>query len=55
MSYYEDQLNQIKTKDTQFDPTFKIFANGNGEDTKNISLNKITAKVLIDWLKKNYE
>jgi hypothetical protein len=52
--YYLDQLNKVKPGMTEYAPTVKIFANTNGEDTKNISLNKESAAILIEWLKTNF-
>ncbi|MEK6879628.1 MAG: amidase family protein, partial [Nanoarchaeota archaeon] len=53
-TYYKDQLNLIEVGKTEYAPTFKIFANGNGQDTKNISLNADSAKELIKWLTDNF-
>lgn len=53
MSYYENELNKV-TLTGEHAPTFKIFANGNGEDTKHISLNDESAAALINWLKNNF-
>lgn len=53
-TYYKDQFNRIEVGKTEYAPTVKIFANGNGEDTKNISLNKESAKDLIKWLSDNF-
>lgn len=52
--YYADQLKRIEVGKTEYRPTFKIFANTNGEDTEHIGLNDISAKVLIEWLKNNF-
>lgn len=53
-NYYLDQLNKVKPGLTDYAPSIKVFANGNGEDTKHLSLNEESAAVLIDWLKNNY-
>ena len=53
-NYYFEQLNKVKPGLTEYSPTFKIFANGNGEDTKNLSLNDESARELINWLKNNF-
>ncbi len=52
--FYKDQLSKVLPNKTQYAPTFKIFANLNGEDTKHISLNNDSAKALIQWLMENY-
>lgn len=52
--YYKNQLDNVKPNLTQYAPTVKIFANGNGQDTKHLSLNNESAKVLIEWLETNY-
>jgi len=52
--YYSAQLEKVKPLATEYDPTIKIFANGNGEDTKHISLNFESAAVLVEWLTVNY-
>jgi len=53
-TYYVSELNKVTPKVTIYPPTFKIYANGNGEDTKHISLNKESALVLINWLTNNF-
>ena len=52
--YYRTQLDRIEPNKTEYAPTIKVFANGNGTDTNNLSLNKESAEVLIEWLTKNY-
>lgn len=52
--YYKSQLAKVQPHATQYPPTFKVFANGNGENTNHISLNDVSAKALIDWLRENY-
>ena len=54
MNYYFEQLENLKAKETKFNPKIKIFANGNGKDTNFLDLNEESAIVLIDWLQKNY-
>jgi len=54
MNYYTDELNKVKPNATEFAPTIKVFANGNGQDTKNLSLNKESAEALIEWLKEHF-
>jgi hypothetical protein len=53
-NYYLTELNKIDPSQTIYAPTVKIFANGNGTDTKHITLNKESAETLIYWLKKNF-
>jgi len=53
-TYYTDQLNRIEVEKTEYAPTVKLFANGNGRDTNNISLNKESAQALIEWLTTNF-
>lgn len=53
-NHYTSELKKVRPELTPYAPTIKIFSNGNGEDTKHLSLNEESAKVLIDWLKKNY-
>ena len=52
--YYKSQLENVKPNLTEYPPTVKIFANGNGQDTKHLSLNNESAKVLIEWLENNF-
>jgi hypothetical protein len=52
--YYKSQLDNVKPNLTQYAPTVKIFANGNGQDTKHLSLNNESAKELIKWLENNF-
>jgi hypothetical protein len=52
--YYNSELSKVNIGSTEYAPTFKIFANGNGQDTKHISLNNESAKELINFLKINY-
>ena len=52
--YYTNQLTNVKPHATEYAPTFKVFANGNGNDTKHISLNEESAAVLISWLTDNF-
>lgn len=53
-NYYLSELNKIDPLQTIYAPTVKIFANGNGQDTKHITLNKESAEALIYWLNKNF-
>jgi hypothetical protein len=53
-NYYKSELTKVRPNLTPYAPTIKVFCNGNGKDTKHLSLNEESAKVLIDWLKKNY-
>lgn len=53
-TYYADQLAKVDPKATIYPPTIKVFANGNGENTNNISLNAESARVLVDWLQSNF-
>lgn len=52
--YYADELSKVNPHLTEYSPTVKIFANGNGDNTKNLSLNDESAAVLIKWLKNNF-
>ena len=52
--YYQKQLEKVEVNKTEFAPNIKVFANGNGEDTKYLSLNKESAEVLIKWLTDNF-
>jgi hypothetical protein len=52
--YYTYELNKVKVGLTEYAPTIKVFANGNGDNTKNLSLNKESAAVLIKWLTDNF-
>lgn len=54
MNYYESEFSKVKPELTPYSPTIKIFANGNGEDTKNISLHDVSASELIFWLANNF-
>ena len=53
-SYYLREFQNVTPNTTKHAPTIKIFANGNGEDTKHVSLNKQSATALIEWLKANF-
>jgi hypothetical protein len=52
--YYNSELSKVNIGATKYAPTFKIFANGNGQDTKHISLNNESAKELINFLQTNF-
>lgn len=52
--YYNYELSKVQVGLTEYSPTIKVFANGNGDDTKHLSLNNESAKVLIEWLKNNF-
>lgn len=52
--HYANEFNGITPHATKYAPTIKIFANGNGEDTRHIDLNKKSATALIQWLNENY-
>lgn len=54
MNYYRNELSKVKPELTEYAPTVKIFANGNGEDTKHLSLNKDSAIEIIGWLAENF-
>jgi hypothetical protein len=54
MNYYFEQLENTKPQETKFNPKIKIFANGEGKDTNFLDLNEESAKILIEWLNKNY-
>ena len=53
-NYYKSELDKVKVGQTEYAPTIKVFANGNGENTKNLSLNEESARVLIEWLQNNF-
>jgi hypothetical protein len=55
-NFYRNELDKIEPLKTNgyYEPTIQIFANGNGEDTKEFSLNKESAKELIKWLADNF-
>jgi hypothetical protein len=53
-TYYQDELNKVQPHKTEYSCSVKISANGNGQDTKNLNLNKDSAKALVEWLQKNY-
>jgi hypothetical protein len=52
--YYRDQLKGINPGLTEYAPTVKVFANGNGTDTNHLDLNRESAEALIEWLKANF-
>ncbi len=52
--YYKSELAKVEVGKTEYLPTIKVFANGNGADTKHMDLNKKSAEVLIAWLTKNF-
>jgi hypothetical protein len=54
ISHYSSEFEKIDAHATKYAPTIKIFANGNGEDTRHIDLNKKSATALIQWLTDNY-
>lgn len=54
ITYYKGQLNRIQVNKTEYSPTIKVFANGNGTDTNHLSLNEESAKALIEWLQTNF-
>lgn len=53
-NYYASELSKVEVGKIAFAPTIKVFANGNGEDTKHMDLNKESARVLINWLQNNF-
>lgn len=52
--YYLREFKSVTPHATKYAPTIKIFANGNGEDTRHIDLNEKSATALIQWLTDNY-
>ncbi len=55
VSYYREQLNKISINPkSEYASSVKVFGNGNGEDTKHLSLNQESAQDLINWLKDNF-
>lgn len=54
IDYYKSQLSKVEVGKTQFAPTIKVFSNGNGNDTKHMSLNKNSAAELVKWLTDNF-
>ena len=54
MNYYKEQLEKIHVKEEGFSPKVKVYANGSGEDTNFLDLNKESAAILIEWLQENF-
>ena len=54
MNYYQSEFSKVKPELSPYWPYIKIFANGNGDDTKNISLHEESVKELIYWLSYNF-
>jgi len=54
MNYYESEFSKVKPELTPYFPLVKIFANGNGEDTKYITIHEESASELIFWLANNF-
>jgi hypothetical protein len=54
MNYYESEFSKVKPELTPYSPFVKIFANGNGEDTKYITIHEQSASELIFWLANNF-
>ena len=54
MNYYESEFSKVRPENTPYFPSVKIFANGNGEDTKNIPIHEESSKELIFWLANNF-
>ena len=52
VSYYQKELNRINVNG-EYPPSIIVF-DGNGDKTKQLSLNKESAKDLIQWLKNNF-
>ena len=52
LNYYQKQLEVIDTKN-EYAPTIQI-KDANGDKTKNMDLNKDSAKVLVVWLQNNF-
>lgn len=52
--YYANQLDKIKIGLTEYSPTIKVFANGNGNDTNHLDLNAESAAAIATWLKNNF-
>lgn len=50
VNYYKDQLKDLQLN--EWAPTIKITSSG--KSTKNMDLNKESAKVLIEWLTDNF-
>lgn len=53
VSYYQRELNRINVNG-EYPPSIIVF-DGNGDKTKQLSLNKESAKDLIQWLKNNFK
>jgi len=51
-NYYSGELAKINTN-SEFAPTIKI-TGSNGNQTKQLSINKESAEVLIKWLQNNF-
>jgi hypothetical protein len=54
LDFYNSELSRVKVGLTDYCPTLKVHANGNGEDTKHISLHKESAKILVKWLTEKF-
>lgn len=54
-TYYKDQLNKVVTTN-EFAPSIKIVSNTGlvSQETKYLSLNEKSAKVLIEWLNNHF-
>ena len=50
-NYYQLELNKVNTK-SEYPPTIKI--NSITGNTKNLTLNKESAEILINWLQINF-
>lgn len=50
LNYYYSQLEKIEIGKTEYLPTIKIFANGNGTDTNHLSLTPEMCGMLCSWL-----
>lgn len=53
-NYYQIQLDRIDPSKTPIPPSIKIFANGNGIDTNNLTINKECAQEVIYFLATNF-
>ena len=47
-------MSKVDPSKSEYAPTLKVFANGNGEDTNHLSLSEESASELIFWLANNF-
>ena len=54
INYYEDELNKIVDSMPEYEVNFKM-STGDGKSTKYLALNKVSAKILRDWLNNKFD